>query len=401
MAMQLFAHYKNPAILNRAVQANQKKFRKTFDWDEIFVKYWTPLLETVQEDIFGTEIRKEKNKDRLLFVCEEAFGDVLGATKALDGLRKADPAVAIDFMTKKKFKDVVVGNPNIDVNLDWDINKIFDYPPAQIHYPHAKIRHGGWSNGYNHLLDMQAEMVGVMPGEVFIKPEPFDTLIPELIDTSANVLPIITINTSSQAGKMITPDKWANLIRGIGSRFPFMRFIIVGGADDMMVPGAIDMRCEPGTDSPLSYRKMAWLQSKALCHIGIDSGPGHCADAVKTPSIIFWGWTNPTVCKPQNYSMNIAPHFPSVCPSLGPCHGVSPRCGVNQYHPSDGMRAPCVQSIDVSPAVDIVCKALSTYSDLEQAKDSLLVRAKKMKIIFALPRRQPIAKVEVLAETTK
>jgi glycosyltransferase involved in cell wall biosynthesis/ADP-heptose:LPS heptosyltransferase len=391
MAAQILAHYKDPKILHKLLSSNMKKFRKTFDWDEIFAKYWVPLLETVQADIFGTEARKEKNKDRLLFICEEAFGDVLGATKALDTLRKETPAeVPIDFMTKKKFKDVVEGNPNISNNLDWNINKLFDYPPQQVYYPHCRIRHGGWSNGHTHLLDMQAEMIGVVPGEVFIKPEPFDTLLPELLDDRMEIFPIITINTSSQAGKMITPEKWSQIIRGIGSKFPFMRFILVGGPDDMPVPGSIDMRFEPGTDKPLSYRKMAWLQSKALCHIGIDSGPGHCADAVRTPSIIVWGWTNPLVCKPQNYSMNIVPHFPTVCPAMGPCHGVSPRCGVNQYHPTDGMRAPCVQSIDVTPAIAIVNKALSTYNDLMQAKESLIVRARKMRPIFALPKRLPL-----------
>jgi ADP-heptose:LPS heptosyltransferase len=398
MAKQLFDHYKNPKVLNRALDDNYKKFRKTFDWDEIFKKYWVPLFETVQEDIFGTELRKEKNKNRILYVCEEAFGDVLGATKALESLRKETPSgIAIDFMTKKRFKDVVEDNPNITLNLDWDLNKLFDYPPQQVYYPHCKIRHGSWSNGHTHLLDMQAEMIGVIAGEPYIKVEPFDTLLPELINPDAEVLPIITINTTSQAGKMITQEKWASIIRGIGGQFPFMRFILVGGADDMVVSGAIDMRCEPGTDKVLSYRKMAWLQSKALCHIGIDSGPGHCADAVKTPSIIMWGWTNPLVCKPQNYSINIVPHFPSVCPALGPCHGVSPRCGVNQYHQTDGMRAPCVQSIDVTPVIEIVNKSLSTYHDLAQAKESLIVRAKKMKnsMVFMLPKRLPLPIVAV------
>lgn len=393
MAYQLYEHYQKPDVLQKAVKDNYKKFHKTFDWDEIFAKYWTPLLETVQDDIFGTQLRQEKNKSRVLFVCEEAFGDVLGATRALDGLRKELPAeTPIDFMTKKKFKDVVEGNPNITKNLDWDLNKIFDYPQQQVFYPHARIRHGSWSVGHTHLLDMQAEMVGVKPGDVYIKPESFDHLLPELIDDNAEVLPIITINTTSQAGKMITPEKWAQIIRGIGGRFPQMRFIIVGGPDDMLVPGCIDMRCEPGTQKPLSYRKMAWLQQKALCHIGIDSGPGHCADAVNTPSIIMWGWTNPIVCKPLFLSMNVVPHFPTVCPQMGACHGVSPRCGVNQYHQTDGMRAPCVQSIDPNIVVEVFTRAIDGSKDLIEAKERLRERARKNKFIYAIPNTENLRK---------
>jgi glycosyltransferase involved in cell wall biosynthesis/ADP-heptose:LPS heptosyltransferase len=398
MAAQLITHYKNPKLLNNQIRDNIKQFRKTFDWDEIFKKYWVPLLETVQEDIFGTELRQARNKDRILFVCEEAFGDVLGATKALEGLRKVtDPCVPIDFMTKKKFKDVVEGNPNITLNLDWNLNTIFDYPSRQVLYPHCRIRHGGWANGHTHLLDMQAEMIGVVPGKVYIKEEPFDHLLPEIIKDDAEVLPIITINTTSQAGKMIVPEKWMNIMQSIGSRFPFIRFMLVGGPNDMLIPGTIDMRFEPGTDKPLSYRKMAWLQKKALCHIGIDSGPGHSADAVETPSIIVWGWTNPLVCKPQNYSINIVPHFPSVCPAMGACHGVSPRCGVNQYHPTDGMRAPCAQSIDPSLVSLIVIQALEENTNLIDAKQSLRDRAKKKHMLYILP--QKIADPKVVQET--
>lgn len=394
LADQLIKHYKDPIILERAVDNNINQFRKLFNWDSIFDRYWVPLLETVREDILGTETRQKNNKNKVLYVCDEAFGDVLGATKALDSLRKTlQEDIAIDFMTKNKFKDVVKGNPNIANQLDWDLNKLFDYPPDQVFYPHTFIRHSSWAFNNTHLLDMQAEMIGLKAGEVFIQKEEFDTLLPELIDPKQEVLPYITINTTSQAGKMITADKWIKIIQNIGARAPYIRFLLVGGPNDFAVPGTIDFRFEPGTSIPLSYRKMAWLQSKAFCHIGIDSGPGHCADAVETPSLIMWGWTNVSTCKPQNYSINIVPHYPTVCPRMGPCHGVSPGCGINQYHSTDGMRAPCIQSIDVTPIASLVTDALTL--GLSGGKKFLKEKAKKLKPIYALPPQVPILKNEV------
>lgn len=388
MARKLLEHYMEPQKLRGLVDKNINKFRDLFDWDNIFKRYWDPVLQTIERDIRETTLRQEKNKDRLLFVCEEAFGDVLGATKAIDSIKREYPDVPLDFLTKNQYRGVVEENPDIDKVLEWDINKIFDYPNGRVFYPHAKIRHGGWSTGVTHLLDMQAEMVGFKAGEAKIIPEPFDTFLPWMpkdLEEDA-VLPMITLHTTSQGGKMLTPDKWGELILKIANEIPEIKFILVGGHNDMLIDGAIDFRFDPAADGrPLAYRKMAWLQKHALCHVGIDSGPAHCASTVKTPNITFWGWTNYNTCKPQNYSINIVPHYPTVCPKMGPCHGVEPTCGINQYEINSAIQAPCVRSLSVQPAVDLILQAFKETGDLAAAREWLKTKAKKLKPIYTLP----------------
>jgi glycosyltransferase involved in cell wall biosynthesis/ADP-heptose:LPS heptosyltransferase len=381
MARELMGHYQHPEILRDKVEENIKNFRRTFDWDTIYNEYWAPMFETIQEDLFNTAARQEKNKDRYLFVCEEAFGDILGASRAIESLKKHDEETPIDFMCKNRFSDILVGNPYIDRHRDWNINRIFDYPPERVFYPHARIRHGNWSTGTSHLMDIQAEMIGLKPGKPCFIPEELDHLLPGILQEKK----YITINTSSQGGKMLSMDKWANFIRGILVEHPDMRFVCVGGPQDLIPPGCIDMRFEPGVDpaTPLSFRKMGWLQQHSFCHVGIDSGPGHSADALGIPSIIVWGWTNMYVCKPMNYSINIVPHYATVCPRMGPCHGVSPTCGINQYQRDSAMQAPCVRSLDVTIAATLVNEAL--HKGDEEGQKWLKSEAKKLKPIFALP----------------
>lgn len=398
MAEKLYHHYLHPEVLQQAISKNIKSFRYMFDWDTIFKSYWVPMLETLQKDLFGTEARQKSNKSRFLYVCEEAFGDILGATKAVDGLKQTYPDIPIDFMCKDRFANVVQNNPNIDKVIPWDINKIFDYPQIEdrpfllgsnVFYPHARIRHGAWAFNPVHLLDMQAEMIGVPNGKPFIYQEPFDLMLDSHFQGKYNpetddVLPIVTVHTTSQGGKMISAQKWTNLIANLINQFPHIKFVTVGGPNDMLLdPITTDFRFEPGTDKPLSYTKMAYLQSKAICHIGIDSGPAHSASVVNTPSVIFWGWTNVQTCKPQKYSINIVPHYVTVCPKMGPCHGVQPTCGINQYDTASAMQAPCVQSLSIDAALQLLTKALA--KEPKEAKEFLKEQSKKMKIIYSTP----------------
>lgn len=386
MAEKLFDHYKDEEPLRAAIAKNLKAFRKRFDWDEIFEKYWEPTLRTIEKDILGTDARREANKGRTLFVCEEAAGDIIGASKAIRALKEKHPDRPIDFLCKPQFADILQDNPFIDRHLDWDINKIFDYPVTL--YPHSRIRHGSWNNASSHLLDMQCEMIGLAPPKApDIMCEAFDPMLDDVLNPADPVWPIITINPSSQGGKMLPLKAWEWLIAMVVQKYPDIRFVQVGGPKDHKLRGAIDFRFDPTQDGvALSFRRMAWVQKHAIAHVGIDSGPAHFADAVETPSIITWGWTNYATCAPQRFSINITPHYPTVCPAMGPCHGVSPRCGINQYDPNSAMQAPCANSVRIEPVLELLQSALNT-GDLMKAKDWLKDKAKrrKRKPIYTLP----------------
>ena len=386
MAKHLFDHFKDQSVLRNRIQNNYQRFRNEFDWDNIFSKYWEPMFEAAAKDIHDTNLAMkgelpedhplQDNQKRLLFVCEEAAGDIIGASKAINSLKKQNPNLPIDFMCKNRFRGIQDNNPDIDRHLDWDINNIFRYPMRRVIYPHAAIRSGSWSTGPFHLLDMQSQMAGVVPGKAYINKKPFDVLTDDL---NGKKPPLITINTTSQGGKMISPEKWHGIITGVLNNFPDVRFAVVGGKNDMLVPYALDMR-------GLEWAEQAWLQSQSFCHIGVDSSPGHCASTVRQPSVIFWGWTNAAVCKPQHGAINISAHYPTVCPRLGPCHGVNnggPWCGIDQYKAESAMRAPCVQSLDIRPAIEIVCTALS--KGLVDGRKWMWDLAEKQDIIYSIP----------------
>jgi hypothetical protein len=277
-------------------------------------------------------------------------------------------------MCKEKFRQILMGMPEIDTQVPWDINKIYDYPKERVFYPHAKIRHGNWSSGWSHLMDMQAEMIGLFPeGRGFLNVKEFDL---KLDNMDGSVPDLITIHTTSQGGKMIGADKWVELIKGILGQNPDIRFAVIGGKDDMMVPGALDFRGLP-------FEEQAWLQKISFCHIGIDSSPMHFAQIVGQPSITFWGWTNPEVCKAREGAVHIVAHHPTVCPKFGPCHGVQPACGINQYDTRSAMQAPCARSLDVSPAVQIVNKALAM--GIEEGRKWLWENASQENNIYGIP----------------
>ena len=276
-------------------------------------------------------------------------------------------------MCKEKFRGILQGMPEIDTQVPWDINKIYDYPKERVFYPHARIRHGNWSSGWSHLMDMQAEMIGLFPGKGYINTKEFDLKIDNM---DGSVPDLITIHTTSQGGKMITPEKWVQIIKGILMQDPDIRFAVIGGEEDMMVPGALDFRGLP-------FEEQAWLQKISFCHIGIDSSPMHFAQLVGQPSITFWGWTNPEVCKSREGGVHIVAHHPTICPKFGPCHGVQPGCGINQYDTKSAMRAPCVQSLEVGPAIQIVNKALSM--GLEDGRKWLWDNASKQRNIYGIP----------------
>jgi ADP-heptose:LPS heptosyltransferase len=128
---------------------------------------------------------------------------------------------------------------------------------------------------------------------------------------------------------------------------------------------------------------MAFVQRRAVCHVGIDSGPAHCAAAVGCPSIVFWGWTGVGVCSPERFAINVVPHYPSVCPILGACYG-NVHCGVDPSKPESAFRAPCVASLDPAIAVQLLSEALSAETP-EEARSRLVERSQTAKVLYRIP----------------
>ena len=187
---------------------------------------------------------------------------------------------------------------------------------------------------------------------------------------------------------MIAPDRWAAVVKYLQERHKDVRFVLVGGPSDLYVPGTLDLRYDHARRAPLSYRRMAFVQRHAICHLGIDSGPAHCAATVGTPSLIAWGWTDVDTCRPERYAVNLVPHYPTVCPRLGPCHGVQPACGINQYDRASAMQAPCVATLDLTPIVTILDEALG-QGEPAACREWLRANSSKYRLVYAIPAPPP------------
>ena len=68
---------------------------------------------------FNKMLGDEKKEDRIALVLPESLGDCILATALLPDIREVYPDKVIYFITKPHFKDVFLGNPNINRVIDW------------------------------------------------------------------------------------------------------------------------------------------------------------------------------------------------------------------------------------------------------------------------------------------
>ena len=149
-------------------------------------------------------------------------------------------------------------------------------------------------------------------------------------------------------------EKWAELLRRLGARFPGYALVFTGVGNESPASelaaagwreGAGDRALVLNLCGQLTPRESAAVFARARLFVGHDSGPMHLADAAGTQVVAIFSARNP----PRRWF----PHRPEhhIVYHKVDCHG----CGMR---PCTVERMKCVRSVSVEEVYGEVCAAL-------------------------------------------
>lgn len=273
----------------------------------------------------------EGSRPVILIGLHHRIGDIVMATAVIRQLRARHPEAILVFATQSRFRDVLSANPHLDHIVDCDcIGTLIDlaaHPAFQsahlltldgdrcelcgavfrdTHRPFVEMGLGymDWYCHRRHLLELWLEQLELDTTDV----EP-EIRIPDNVAArmrgqleQGRVLrrgPLVAIHTR-------TPH-WPAKQWPLENSFQLMRRLIGEKDAHIVVIGT-----EPVAGLPLGVHDMtgqtslieiAALLAEVDLFIGPDSGPGHLASAVGTPSIVMFGPTDPDTCRPRGRSV--------------------------------------------------------------------------------------------------
>lgn len=269
-----------------------------------------------------TKVSFTKKTPAVLFAQHSSAGDVLMSTQCLKPLKKRHKGMKLIYMTQRQFQDIVTNNPNIDEIIDWDENLLKSY---QIVYnPHGeRILPGGFNNLDATLYSMYPYFCRVEADEMFIECKKPNVNLPK---------EFVIVHTT---GGDVTYRTYAHMdvaAKEIRKKYPIIQ-----------VGGTLDLKCENidlDLRGSLSFRETAYIMTKALAAVVIDSFPSHLAGHLKTPVVVLYGPAPARVTQPRgdsNLIINLEPNRLDVCENLTTCWGASGK------NPCD---KPCINTIN-------------------------------------------------------
>lgn len=240
---------------------------------------------------------------KIMLVLLRTMGDVILGTTICRELKQEFPGCEIHFYVNKLYGPLLANNPYIDIvrESEWAFpdslfmemaNENFDriYTPYQVR-GECNMWHQQEAHRRQHLLDFYWKRMGfhrhIEDRECYLFPSEEDFLVAEK-KISFDVPRIAIHSTSGVATK--DWGKFDDLVEEF--RKAGYGCIQVGGGEDKLVRGAVDLR------GKLSLMELAAFLSKCALFIGLDSGVSYMADAMKTPSIVIQGSTDPVTSGP-------------------------------------------------------------------------------------------------------
>ena len=240
---------------------------------------------------------------KIMFVMLKTMGDVILGTTICHELQKEYPGCEIHFYTNKQYSEILIGNKDIarvHESDSWAYDNLFleivsegydkVYLPYQVR-GECNMWHQFEETRHQHLVDFYWKRMGmhrnITERECYIFPEEEHFLEAEKrisFDT-----PRIAIHSTSGVATKDWPyfnelvEEFTKAGYGV---------VQVGGRNDKIVNGTIDMR------EKMSVLELAAFISKCAVFIGLDSGLSYLADAMKTPTIVIQGSTDPVTSGP-------------------------------------------------------------------------------------------------------
>lgn len=248
--------------------------------------------------------------DKILFAQHSAAGDVFMTTRCLKGLKERHGNIPLVYMTKAQYHDILMDNPYVDEIIDWDESE-FQKRYTKIYNIHQeRILPGSWGRNANSILsDFYWKLLYVEPDDFFI-----DKVQPDIPEIHEATLPIAVVHTTGG-------DPMFRTYRFMDDVSAYLRmngyFVVqVGGATDYPARANLDLR------GKLSYRETAWVMSKAILAVTVDSFVSHLAGALGVSQVALYGSGNAMVCRPNQVSgqlICLSPDYIRRCKGLGPC----------------------------------------------------------------------------------
>lgn len=297
------------------------------------------LLKESLEDASVTVSINAKRQE-ILFAQHSSAGDVLMTTRCLKPIKEKHPGKRLVYMTQKKYRDIVEGNPYIDEIIDWDVSQLNNFT---IRYsPHGdKILPGGWNNGDVKLADMYPYFCKVDPADFFIE-EKFPALFEEnslkyCLDS------YVVVHTTGGQAEYRTYKHMDIAVNNLG-----IPVVQVGGASDYACQNAtLDLR------GKLTFRETAWVMKRAKAAVCVDSFPMHLAGALGTPLVALFGPAPARVTQAigdPNKIINLEPDKLEVCDILSNCWG--------DFKKGYRCQSPCINTINPLTVREALTKLL-------------------------------------------
>lgn len=284
---------------------------------------------------------------RIMFVMLKTMGDVIVSTTLVHELKKEYPDAEIHFYTNKPYAEILKNNPDVfEVHApdDWNVNQIFlkiaeenydsVYTPYQVR-GECNMWHQDEATRHQHLVDFYWKRMGmhrqIEDRECYLYPSAEDFKNSE--DHISMDVPRIAIHSTTG----VATKDWGHfeelveVLRQAG-----YGCVQVGAPKDKKIKGTVDLRGKMG------LLELAAFLSKCAAFVGLDSGISYMADAMKTPTIVIQGSTDPVTSGPISGRVI---HLFAGKTGYDDCQKV--RCHTNCHHERN-----CIEEITVDHVLD-------------------------------------------------
>lgn len=284
---------------------------------------------------------------KIMLVMLKTLGDVVLSSTLVRELKKEYPDSEIHFYTNKLYRPILENNPDVfEVHApdDWNHNAIFlemaaknydlVFAPYQCR-PECNVWHQDEHTRHQHLVDFYWWRMGmhriITDRECYLYPTDADKAIG--LDQISMDTPRIAIHSTTG---VLTKD-WPHFEALVEElRQAGYGCVQVGAKTDKAVKGAVDLR------DKLSFMELAGFLGGCAAFVGLDSGLSYIADAMRTPTIVIQGSTDPVTSGPIS---DLVIHLFAEKTGYGDCQIV--RCHMDCRHERN-----CINEITVQNVLD-------------------------------------------------
>ena len=240
---------------------------------------------------------------KIMLAMPRTLGDVMCMTTIVRELKAEMPDHEIHFFTEEPYDQLMANNPHVEVvhsSDHWHWDQLFmqmdGYDEVFLPYqmrPECNSWHQRDETRHQHLVDFYWRRMGMHRDielrECELYPSDEDRAM--AADRISFDQPRIAIHVQSG----VATKDWTYFTElteelrkaGYGT-------IQVGGLKDNLVAGAVDMR------GKMPLLELAAFLSKCAAFVGLDSGISYMADAMRIPTIVIQGSTNPMTSGPYS-----------------------------------------------------------------------------------------------------